>query len=446
MIEKERIKKLNSNDFQKQKFILYWMQASQRTEFNHAFEYAKHLANKYEKPLVVFFGITDSFPEANLRHYKFMLEGLKEVKEQLEKQNISFICQKISPEKGVVRLSKDACLVVTDRGYLKIQRKWRNYVAKKINSALIQVESDVVVPVETASIKEEYAAATIRPKINKNLMKYLVPLDSIEKINNSKLFSYETIDLSNTKKILSELNLDNSVKPVDSFHGGTAEAKKQLQIFIKDKLNRYDSDSNDPSLDCVSGMSPYLHFGQISPIYIALQLQKFPGKNADSYLEELIVRRELSMNFVFYNSNYDSFNSIPSWANETLLKHSIDKREYICSKSEFEYAKTHDSYWNAAQKQMLKEGKMHGYMRMYWAKKIIEWTKDPVDAYKLALYLNNKYELDGRDPNAYTGVAWCFGKHDHPWKERAIFGKVRYMNDKGLKRKFDIETYAKLYN
>jgi deoxyribodipyrimidine photo-lyase len=191
-------------------------------------------------------------------------------------------------------------------------------------------------------------------------------------------------------------------------------------------------------------MSPYLHFGQISPLYIALKVSKTRSLGAEAFFEELIIRRELSMNFVFYNEKYDSFKSIPDWAKKTLRAHQKDRRPYLYSPKELENAGTHDPYWNAAQKEMVITGKMHGYMRMYWGKKILEWSKTPEEAFKVALYLNNKYELDGRDPNGFIGVAWCFGKHDRPWGERAIFGNVRYMNDKGLKRKFDADKYVKM--
>ncbi len=189
-------------------------------------------------------------------------------------------------------------------------------------------------------------------------------------------------------------------------------------------------------------MSPYLHFGQISPLYLALKVLETSSAGKDAYLEELIVRRELSHNFVFFNDKYDTFKSLPPWAMRTLNFHRRDKREYIYSLEQFEKAQTHDPYWNAAQQEMVITGKMHGYMRMYWGKKILEWSKNPRTGFKIALYLNNKYELDGRDPNAFAGVAWCFGKHDRAWSERKVFGKIRYMNAAGLKRKFDIEAYV----
>ncbi|MFW6196941.1 MAG: deoxyribodipyrimidine photolyase, partial [Thermoplasmatota archaeon] len=233
-------------------------------------------------------------------------------------------------------------------------------------------------------------------------------------------------------------------KPVDTYHGGTSNAKDRLKDFIENKLNEYTDNSNDPTKDYLSDMSPYLHFGQISPLYIALEVKKADSPGEEDYLEELIVRRELAMNFVHYNEQYDSLDCVPGWARESLNKHKDDERDYVYSRDEWEEAETHDKYWNAAQKEMMKTGKMHGYMRMYWGKKILEWSETPEEAFQTALYLNNKYELDGRDPNGYTGVAWCFGKHDQGWKEREVYGKVRYMNANGLKRKFDADEYVEM--
>jgi len=443
-IQKERIKALNRKEIRKGGCVLYWMQASQRAEYNHALEYAILKANELRQPLIVFFGITDRFPEANERHYTFMLEGLKEAKSSLEKRGIQMVLLHRSPEAGVLPLAKKSSLVVVDRGYLKIQKAWRDDASKKMDCPLIQVETDVVVPVEETSPKEEYAAATIRSKIKRKLNPFFVPLKEHEPVIDSLSLGFDSFDIEDLEKAISKLRLDRSVKKVDSFRGGVEEAKSHLEIFLESKLDRFAEFRNDPTIDYLSHLSPYLHFGQISPLYIALKVIDIDSRGKEAFLEELIVRRELSMNFVFYNEKYDSINSIPDWAKKTLKAHQKDKRSYVYSRKELETAKTHDPYWNAAQKEMVVKGKMHGYMRMYWGKKILEWSKTPEEAYGIALYLNNKYELDGRDPNGFTGVAWCFGKHDRPWGERPIFGTVRYMNDKGLRRKFDADKYVKM--
>ncbi len=440
MVEPERIRYLNESPPRDRDYVLYWMQASQRTKFNHALEFAISKANELDKNLIVFFALTPDFPQANLRHYDFMLKGLAQVADELKKRKIKFIIQLTDPAKGAARLAKNASLAITDMGYLNIQRLWRQKAASKIDCPLIQVESDVVVPVEIVSNKREYAARTIRPKINKNLEKYLKPLQETEPKKDSTKMPFDTLDLSQIDKILDKLNIDKTVKPTN-FTPGTKAAQNLLKEFINKKLKSYDKDRNDPSLDGQSDMSPYLHFGQISPIEIALQVKQAKQKADDVYLEELIVRRELSMNFTHFTENYDKYPCLPPWSKTTLQKHKNDDRPQIYTYKQLENAQTYDQYWNAAQKQMVITGKMHGYMRMYWGKKIIEWTNTPETAFRFMLELNNKYELDGRDPNSFAGIAWCFGNHDRPWKERPIFGQTRYMNQAGLKRKFDMEKY-----
>lgn len=437
-----RMKIVKNNEVDEDKdYVLYWMQASQRTKFNHALELSIKKANELNKPVIVFFGLTDKFPEANLRHYKFMLEGLKDVKQNLKERNIKFVLKKCEPHREALKLSKDACLTITDKSYLDTAKKWKKKFIQNTNCKTIQVEDNVIVPVEEVSKKEEYAARTIRPKIKQKLDKYLKPLSENVPNKSSLDVDIETLDVVNTKQILNQLDIDRSVKPSPVFNGGERKAAKILEDFIENKLQKYSEMSNDPTKDVLSNLSPYLHFGQISPIHIALKV-KNSKKDGDDYLEQLIIRRELAINFVHYNQNYDSIQCLPDWAQETLEKHKDDDREYTYTLEEFENAETHDPYWNAAQKEMVKTGKMHSYMRMYWGKKILEWTETPEEGFKIALKLNNRYELDGRNPNGYAGVAWCFGKHDQGWKERPIYGKVRYMNANGLERKFDIEKYV----
>ncbi len=442
MIEEFRIRPLNKNRPKKGEFVLYWMQASQRTEHNHALEFAIEQANERKLPVIVYFGLTDTFPEANERHYYFMLEGLRDVQKALANKGIGMVIERSSPEVGTASFAKRASLVICDLGYLRIQKKWREYVSKHVECPLIQVESDVVIPVEKASNKEEYSAATLRRKMERVLPHYLVSLEEqLPRIDSTRL-EFESRDISDISKTLANLAIDRSVRPSLLYHGGTDEAKKRLGEFILKKLAKYQESRNNPNQDVLSNLSPYLHFGQISPLYIALEVGRIGGANSEAFLEELIIRRELSINFVHYNHDYDSFEGLPNWVKQTLSQHMGDNREYIYTKEELEQALTHDPYWNAAQTEMVTTGKMHGYMRMYWGKKILEWAATPQEAYEIALYLNNKYELDGRDPNGFAGVAWCFGKHDRPWGRRPIFGNVRYMSADGLKRKFDAEKYA----
>lgn len=444
-IPEQRIQALNTKPIRQGDYVLYWMQASQRTEYNHALEYAIAMANSLKKPLLVFFGLTERYPEAQERHYFFMLEGLKEVEASLRKRGIKMAIARISPDKGAIHLGKQASVVVADRGYLRLQREWRRLVARQLECLCLMVESDAIVPVEVASDKKEFSAATFRPKIKKKLQEFLMPLkpvpvhfDSLDLEPDLDLFPLDDLN-----KAVASLRIKREAKKVDFFHGGTSEAKRRLRLFIEQKLENYPNKRNDPTTDGLSNLSPHLHFGQISPLYIALEVMATKSRAAEVFLEELIVRRELSLNYVFFNPLYDSFEGLPAWAKRTLQEHTKDRRPYLYSLQELEEAKSHDPYWNAAQMEMVITGKMHSYMRMYWGKKILEWTRTPEEAFKIALYLNNKYELDGRDPNGFVGVAWCFGLHDRPWAERPVFGQVRYMNERGLRRKFEAEAYVR---
>jgi deoxyribodipyrimidine photo-lyase len=446
MIHPSRIQPLNGRSIQDGRYILYWMQASQRVECNHALEYAVGEANERNLPVVVVFGLTEQFPEANLRHYAFMLEGLEEVRKGLFNRGIRFALLRRSPELAATAMAEEAALVVADRGYLRIQRQWRNHVAKNAPCAVVQVESEAVVPVETASPKEEYTAGTLRPKLQRILEGYLVPLKEKTVRKDSLSLRLDAHPEGDFTSLLKKIKIDRSVTPVRAFRGGTARANALLEEFIAKKIRHYDELRSDPGLDYSSHLSPYLHFGQVSPLTVALRVsgeRSVPAAARESFLEELIVRRDLSMNFVFYNDRYDEYECLPDWARKTLAEHAKDRREYLYGPEQWERAETHDPYWNAAQREMVITGKMHNYMRMYWGKKILEWSRSPAEAFRTALTLNNRYELDGRDPNGFAGVAWCFGKHDRAWSERKAFGKIRYMNDAGLRRKFDMDAYLK---
>jgi len=446
MIHPSRIQPLNGRSIQDGRYILYWMQASQRVDCNHALEYAVGEANERNLPVVVVFGLTDRFPEAKLRHYAFMTEGLEEVRKGLNRRGIRFVLFHRSPELAATAMAEEAALVVVDRGYLRIQRQWRNHVAKNAPCAVVQVESEAVVPVETASPKEEYTAGTLRPKLQRILEGYLVPLKERPVRKDSLSLRLDADPEGDLTSLLKKMKIDRGVSPARAFRGGTARANALLEEFIAKKLRHYDELRNDPALDYSSHLSPYLHFGQVSPLTVALRVsgeRSIPAAARESFLEELIVRRELSMNFVFYNDRYDEYECLPDWARKTLAEHAKDRRNYLYDPEQWERAGTHDPYWNAAQREMMITGKMHNYMRMYWGKKLLEWSRTPAEAFRTALTLNNRYELDGRDPNGFAGVAWCFGKHDRAWFERKVFGKIRYMNDAGLRRKFDMDAYLK---
>ena len=445
-IHAARVQTLREGPPRAGRYVLYWMQASCRAECNHALEFAVLRANELGQPVLACFGLTPAFPEGNARHYTFLLEGLRDARRALARRGIPLVVRVGAPDEVASDLAREASLVVTDRGYLRIQREWRARAARALAAPFVQVESDVVVPVESASHHEEYSAATLRPKILALLPGFLEPLPAVPMRAAPLADPPDSLDLADAAGLVRALGVDRGVPPVPGVTGGSSHALRLLDAFVAEKLPRYHLDRNDPGLAGQSSLGPYLHFGHISPLQIALTVRAASPaarEGAAAFLEELIVRRELSANFVHYHPRYDRFECLPAWSRATLLSHAADPRPHVYSEAQLEAARTHDPYWNAAQTEMVRTGRMHGYMRMYWGKKILEWTPRPADAFAIALRLNNRHQLDGRDPNSFAGVAWCFGKHDRPWAERPVFGTVRFMNANGLRRKFDIEAYAR---
>jgi len=452
------------------------MQQSQRAVDNPALDYAISQANEMKLPLVALFVFTLEFPDANLRHYSFMLQGLAETFQALKDLNIEVIFVNGKIVETVVQASRQAALLITDKGYLRIQRSWREQIAQKIDCPMIEIEGDVLFPVEMVLEKEAYNARTIRGRIYKLLQFYdynlTIPFNNLKCTETKYPLTIQKNAKQNKEPIVTALNeitkmnpdMDATVSPSKLYQGGHNNAVKHLRYFIDRILKSYYVKRNDPGEDFQSQLSPYLHFGQISvreildrviealgisgKEFFSLVLKYKPGTHPDSKVngamelfEEMIIRRELSMNFCHYNEDYDQYSALPDWARTTLREHMTDSRPYRYNLKELQNAQTHDLYWNTAQMEMVKTGKMHGYMRMYWGKKLIEWCSEPEEAYAVALFLNNKFELDGRDPNSYAGIAWCFGKHDRAWSPFPILGKVRIMKDTGLNRKFDMQRY-----
>ena len=429
-------------------YVLYWMQNAQRSRFNPALELAIDEANGLKLPVVVAFSLT-AFPEANARHYDFMLHGLAQVRDDLAAKGIAFVIRKQAPDALIVELARDAALVVCDRGYLKIQRTWRDRLAKALTHdggrRLIQVEGDVVVPVETASPKHEYAARTLRPRLHRvweEFIEELRPRKANHPATGLKLAG--DVNLDDPAGVVADLKIDHRVGAVRRFAPGQDGAAARLEAFLDDGLVRYGDQRGKPEARAASHMSPYLHYGHISPVEIALKVRATkagPDTNRATYLEELIVRRELSMNHAFYEPGYDTYECMPEWARKTLQAHAGDPRPNLYDLAQFEAGETHDPYWNAAMLEMRATGYMHNHLRMYWGKKILQWSKSPEEAFDTTLRLNNRWFLDGRDANSFTNIGWLFGLHDRPWGPQPVFGTVRSMGMNTFK-KFDAEAYV----
>ncbi len=428
--------------------VVYWMSRDQRARDNWALLFAQSLAKQKGTFACVVFSLVPSFQEATERQYGFMLKGLQLTESILLDLGIPFFLLVGQPVKTVARMVNElqASALIADFDPLRIKRLWKKKVADKIAIPFYEVDAHNIVPCKIASPKEEFAAYTFRPKMNKLLPEFL---DEFPSLQPQKKVPGSLFTATNWAEVKKSLRIDKTVGEVKWIQPGELQALDAMESFFLKRLQQYAADRNDPSLNGQSNLSPYLHFGQISAQRIALETSKrFPqSASVQAFLEELIIRRELSDNFCYYNTRYDAFEGFQNWARTSLAAHCTDVREFTYDLAAFENAQTHDTLWNAAQLEMKHQGKMHGYMRMYWAKKILEWSESPSHALATAIFLNDKYGLDGRDPNGYTGCAWSIGGvHDRAWFERAIFGKIRYMNYNGCKRKFDIDAYIKNIN
>ena len=445
MIDPSRIRTLKAGAFGG-KAVLYWMIRDKRVSDNWSLLVAQQIAIKNKVPLIVCFQFIGKFPDSNIRQNGFLFKGLLETRHTLQKLNIEFLFLQGRPEKVINQLIEKRSIgtVVVDHNPLNVYRRRIKRVIGKTYIPFYQVDAHNIVPCWKASGKKEYAAYTIRPKIKNNLKRYLT---DIPQVIRHPYGTSQMKDLS-LNSILSGIVQDSTVKEVDWVNPGEIAAKDILSK-LKTKLKGYSSNRNDPTKAALSDLSPYFHFGHIAPQRVAWEIHKskLQKEDKDAFLEEMIIRRELSDNFCEYEPEYDQFEGFHAWSQKTLNEHRNDEREYIYPLGQFEAAETHDDLWNAAQNEMKITGKMHGYMRMYWAKKILEWTPSPEIAQQIAIDLNDKYELDGRDPNGYTGIAWSIGGiHDRAWFERPIFGKIRYMNYNGCKSKFDVMKYIEMHN
>ncbi len=423
--------------------VVYWMQRAQRGIDNPALDAAVAAGNELHKPVVVFFAPVPFYPNANLRHYHFLAEGIPDTAESLKKRNVGFVLRRF-PESSLLRFCDEVkpALVVGDENPLHEPESWRLKAARKLRVTLWTVDADVIVPSKLLG-KAQYAAHIIRPRLRDKLQQFLVaPENPAARVPWKK--PKNLASLPPDFDITQDWQLDRSVSPVSQWRGGSREALRLLKDFIDRKLTGYAIGRNKPEIDHTSRLSPYLHFGHIGPPTIALAVKNSAAPQADkaAFLDQLITWRELSISLVRFNPDYDNFECAEPWAHRTLAKHAKDPRPVLYTEAQLQNAETHDPLWNAAQMQMVNTGWMHNYMRMYWAKKILEWSPSPAEAYRIAVLLNDKYELDGRDPNGYAGIAWSIvGKFDRPWFERPIFGQIRYMSGASTGKKFDSKKY-----
>ena len=443
-VHPDRIFPLNDTVSRTTSPVIYWMSRDQRVEDNWALLFAQEIALERREGLAVLFVLTDTFLGATLRQYRFMLAGLMETAHTLDSHNIPFYLLRGEP--GVVvptfASEKGAGCVLTDFDPLRIKRRWREEAAERLTVPLLEVDAHNIVPCRAVSAKGEYSAGTFRPRITRMLDEFLVDIPTVIPHPHPLPGAPDV----RWDEVLESLKAPDAGGAIDWIEPGARAARDRMWLFIDEDLSRYDEERNDPTKHAQSGLSPYLHFGQLSAQRLAreVQISSVPREAKAAFLEELIVRRELSDNFCLWHRDYDSPTCFPDWAKRTLNEHRVDPREYIYSFNQLRDAETHDSLWNAAQKELVIRGTMPGYLRMYWAKKILEWTESPEAAMECAVSLNDTYQLDGRDPNGYAGVAWSIGGvHDRAWGEREVFGKVRFMSYNGCRRKFDVDAYIK---
>lgn len=453
----DRVRKLNSLDgyLGESEGVVYVMSRDQRVYDNHALQYAQQVATRAQLPLYVLFVVYDK-PVARRaqEHFIFMLEGLEQVASQLKQFNIGFILRLGDPVYEVFAVAQqvNAAAIVLDANPLRGPRRMAEQVAAKALCPVYAVDTHNIVPLAVASAKQEIAARTLRPKINRLLAHWVDDSARVKSHPFMPILSGLSLDFGVVWQRIGEKYKRNGTD-VSRFPSGETAGALALKKFLSDRLVGYETSRNDPTQDGLSELSPYIHFGQLSSQAVVRAVLQEMARNGlaeaggRALVEELVIRKELSDNFCYYNEFYDSLRGAPEWAQRTLAKHWDDRREYTYSQDQFETAATHDEAWNAAQRQLTRTGKMHGYMRMYWAKKVLEWSADPDEALRVLLYLNDFYSLDGGDPNGYVGILWSVaGLHDRPWGERPIYGTVRSMVYTGLKRKFDVMAYISKYS
>lgn len=423
--------------------VVYWMSREQRVADNWALLHAQEIAVAQRRALVVVFCLAPAFLGATVRHYGFMLRGLSKVSQRLAGLGIPFLLLQGNPGDVLPGFIEHhgAAVLVADFNPLRISCGWRGQVIDAISVTSLMVDGHNIVPCWQASRKQEYAASTFRPKIHRLLPEFLTEIPQVHPHPFSSGMGVQPVDWEG---LLANMPVDRSVPEVSWLEPGEDAARRAMDDFLDNRLADGYLHRNDPNRNGQSHLSPYLHFGQLAPQRVALAAQRCDSNSAAlaAFLEELIVRRELADNFCHFNGDYDRVAGFPRWARETLERHRTDLRPYQYDRHQLEGGHTHDILWNGAQNLLVHHGTMPGYLRMYWAKKILQWSPSPEEALETAIFLNDRYQLDGRDPNGYAGIAWSIGGvHDRPWPERPVFGTVRAMTFQGCRRKFDVESW-----
>lgn len=454
---KTRIQKRNQRPASHGQCVLYVMSRDQRVHDNHALLAAQKHALALDIPLAVVFCLQAKTGYRTREQYEWMISGLYDVEATLAKHNIPLITLLGDPAARLAGVSGhvEPAAIYFDMNPLRGPQALQRTVARAAQCAVFTVDTHNIVPVREASSKAEIAARTVRPKIHRLLTQYLVESEPL--VAHPHAWPGVVMPLSNLQEkiqtMLAQLPSSGQHKLHELYPAVSENAvRTQLADFIEHKLGTYHEVRNDPTVNGLSGLSPYLHFGRIASLRVVLEARAAVAADAglqqgyDVLVEELVVRKELSDNYCYYNTQYDNLSGAPNWAQATLDKHRSDHREHIYSAEQFTQAETHDPAWNAAQQQLVQTGKMHGYMRMYWAKKVLEWSRSPEEAIETLVYLNDRYSLDGGDPNGYVGILWSVaGLHDRPWAERPVYGTIRSMVYTGLRRKFSIEQYEQTW-